>query len=345
MERKKLDRLAWHTPLISVVVTHYNYSDHIRDALLSLLDQTHARWQCVVVDDASESGHRQCLQAIVSELNEPRIQIRWLAANGGQIPAFFAGLEVTQGEFICLLDPDDRYAETFLAEALACHLNEAVYCPLVCTEQMLLRETGLMTGIYGWRNRLGLRQDNGALIITPEEPQLLYYEAGKGGWHWTSTSAMMFRRAALQLLRPQRALAYKGSFDSYMAQGAHLLGGTLFYTKPLVYRGLHHGNAWITADVYASCQNKQKTYGEERTAECLKDVIEALAANGASLLRGQPLIKKRGLLAKWKRSIDKRFGRIASFRRSRDVAKADCLPLDKAKRIFFEAKQEALKER
>jgi hypothetical protein len=70
-----------------------------------------------------------------------------------------------------LLDPDDRCAETFLQETLACHLNETVFCPI-----------------------------------------------------WTSISAMMFRRAALNILRPNRELAYKRAFDAYMAQGAQLFG-------------------------------------------------------------------------------------------------------------------------
>ena len=49
----------------------------------------------------------------------------------------------------------------------------------------------------------------------------------------------MFRRAALNLMRPYRPLGYKIQADAYLAQGAHLLGGTLFLTKPLIYRGIH----------------------------------------------------------------------------------------------------------
>ena len=247
--RKSLDRAAWHRPLISIVVTHFNYSEHIEDALLSLLDQSYENWECVLIDDASEPAHRDRLKGILHTIGSDRIRLIEHRENLGQIPAFYTGLDATSGEFVCLLDPDDRYAGSFLEEALACHLNEAVYCPVVCTEQMLLAGSGLVTGIYSWRNRARMSPQGGAVLITPVKPQLLYHEPHKRGWHWTSTSAMMFRRAALRFLRPHKVLAYKGSFDSYMANGAHMLGGTLFFTKPLVYRGLHQANAWITAGV------------------------------------------------------------------------------------------------
>jgi glycosyltransferase involved in cell wall biosynthesis len=299
------DRASWHKPLISIVITHFNYADHIEDAILSLIDQSHENWECVIVDDASSCEQHAKLVSILDHIANPKIRLAEHAENLGQIPAFFTGLDATSGDFVCLLDPDDRYAKTFLEEALACHLNETVYCPIVCTEQMLLTDRGVITGGgYSRHNCMQMSQQDAALVVSPPEPRLLYFEAHARGWFWTSTSAMMFRRAALNVLRPHRSLGYKGSFDSYMAQGAHLLGGTLFYTKPLIYRGLHVDNAYITADIYASAQDKAKTYGEERTTECLEDALDLLRSKGVDLPKPT---KKRGLIAKWRRSLEKRW--------------------------------------
>lgn len=310
-EYKKLDRTAWHKPLISIVITHCDYADHIEDAILSILDQTYDNWECVVVDDASTYEQHDRLISILDSIGSSKIRLIEHSENLGQIPAFFTGLDATNGDFVCLLDPDDRYAETFLEEALAAHLNETIYGPIVCTEQMLLTGNGVITGGgYSWHNRARMQRSGAGLRVDALEPRLLYFEAEKNAWFWTSTSAMMFRRAACKLMRPCRPLAYKGSADSYMAKGAHMLGGTLFYTKPLVYRGLHDDNAFITANIYASGQSKRKTYGEERTKECRADVREAILHNGGRVIGIER--KQNKLFNKWRNSLEKRWQKLFS---------------------------------
>ncbi len=305
--QKTLDRKCWHKPLISIVITHHNYSHQIRDALLSLLDQTHEYWECVIVDDASSPEHQERLKEIIEELNEPRISIRWLADNVGQIPTFFAGLEVTKGEFVCLLDPDDRYAETFLEEAVKAHLNPSIICSIVCTDQYLFGEHGVIAGgnVRHWQ--VQLKQGD----VNPGATDLAFIPYYIHGWHWTSTSSMMFRRPALRYLRPVKKLAYQGAADAYLASGAHRLGGTLFVKKPLVYRQLHTENCWIGMEIVSSFCNHKKPDVEEWGGVCKADSLEALIANGAFL---PPLpsefMKMRKLLTKWKRSFMKRFHKI-----------------------------------
>lgn len=34
-----LDRAAWYRSLVSIIITHYNYSDFIADAIRSVLDR------------------------------------------------------------------------------------------------------------------------------------------------------------------------------------------------------------------------------------------------------------------------------------------------------------------
>lgn len=314
-EPRRLDRAKWHKPLVSVIVTHFDYSDHIEDALLSLLDQTHENWECVVMDDGSDPAHVLAVEAIIAKIASPKIRLISLEDNSGQIPVFFAGLTYTSGEFVCLLDPDDRYAETFLEAALATHLNPVTFCPIVSTDQRLLSAGGALTGVYagyslhsqrgdGHLDSIG-RMHTGGL----ETHELLYIPAERPGWHWTSTSAMMFRRAALHYLRPNKVLGYKRAADAYLAQGAHLLGGTLFLDQPLVYRTVHRGNSWLVEHIFAAAQHHGRTGGKPQTALCLADAIEAIAANGGVLP------KHRGRLAKLQRSVDKRWRRVTGAAR------------------------------
>src|SRR5690349_9391665 len=144
---KPLDREAWHRPLVSIIVTHHNYSAHLEDCLRSIIDQTHENWECVVVDDNSDVGHFADARGIVASIGDERFRFLALEENVGQIPAFFAGMDATKGEFICALDPDDRYAETFLAEMVAAHLNPIRAVPLISCEQRLLRGDQLISGV------------------------------------------------------------------------------------------------------------------------------------------------------------------------------------------------------
>lgn len=134
--------------LVSVIMTH-RAGGEIRSALLSLLDQTHENWECIVVDDASSSEDRAGLEAIVAGIASPKIRVVRTPEPVGEIRAFFMALEHSRGGFVCLLDPDDRYADTFLAERLASHFSGPDYGPIP-QDQILLAGGGVVTGGDCW---------------------------------------------------------------------------------------------------------------------------------------------------------------------------------------------------
>lgn len=283
---ERLDRSKWFKPLVSVIVTYYNYSHQLKDALLSLLDQTHQNWECVVVDDGSSAIEKKAAETIIQAIGCSKIRFLRLDENIGQTQAFFASLAETTGEFVCLLDPDDRYAETFMEEMLNAHLNETVFGPLLCCDQRLIRNGALLSGVNTWHKLRYMHKRPGekpeGLAEVPQAPveRLLYFAPTTEGWLWPATSSMMFRRAALNLARPQKQLAYKVSTDAYLAQGLHRLGGTLLLTKPLVYRGLHDTNSWLSDDIFTTHQHVGKANRENYASQALQDVIEAIRANG-----------------------------------------------------------------
>lgn len=311
---KTFDRAKWHKPLVSIIVTHHNYSAHLEDCLRSLLDQTHDNWECVVVDDGSDDTHRAIADLLVETLREPRIRFLGLEENAGQIPAFFAGLDVTSGEFVCALDPDDRYGETFLAEMVAAHLNPIRSAPLVSCEQMLLRNNQVISGVV-------TGHASACAESATEQPTMMQWDgqrwrlmssslrnfhAADAKWRWSSTSGMMFRRPALLATRPQGPIAYRRQLDAWIAPGAHMLGGSMFLNKALVYRGIHGGNSWLREDVWGHTQGARlPSVG----AQIRADVREAIIANGyeADLVRAKQA--KRNLPQRLKRSLAKRWRR------------------------------------
>jgi glycosyltransferase involved in cell wall biosynthesis len=289
--RRALDRAKWHQPLCSIILTHHNYSNLVEDSLLSLLDQTYQNWECVVVDDFSTEDERRRLLAIIEASPDRRVRLIHNTEQLGQIGTFFAGFAETTGEFVSPLDPDDRLDPTYLEEMVRAHLNETVFCPIVSCEQKLFRlDAGaLVTGT--WKGRLRSqsraqgadRRGLGIDVTAPDDGPLLYFSPKERSWTWTSSSAIMLRRSALNLLVPNKRLDFKGpALDAYLANGAHFLGGTLFLSKPLVYRGLHSKTWYLTDSIFSMQQNLGKAGWTTQAPQCKRDVVEAMFHNGVT---------------------------------------------------------------
>lgn len=301
IKTKRLNRTQWHNPLVSIVVTHHNYSDHIEDALLSIVDQTYEQWECVIVDDCSDKEHYDRLIEIVRSIGCQYIRIRRLEESVGQIGAFFTGLNLTEGHFVCPLDPDDRYTEEFLEQSVVAHLNERVFCPLVCCDQYTLVDNEVVASVMMRHNLHG------------KGSHQKYIPAHCPGWHWSSTSSMMFRRSALEYLRPYKPIIINGyvekrGLDSYLAPAAHKLGGSIIICEPLVYRSAHHDNAWLRRDRCSLFHSVQRDDAVPRGYQLRLAADDVMKVNGAPICVGKP--KRLRILRKWKKSILKRLPKI-----------------------------------
>ncbi len=104
-------------PLVSVVITNYNYGRYLADSVGSALGQAGVEVEVVVVDDASTDDSLR----IAGELAEADDRVRVLArpVNGGPVEAFNAGLEAAGGEYVVRLDADDLLTPGSLARATA----------------------------------------------------------------------------------------------------------------------------------------------------------------------------------------------------------------------------------
>ncbi|WP_250536762.1 glycosyltransferase family 2 protein [Caballeronia sp. AZ10_KS36] len=93
---------------VSVVIPVYNAQDFVRVALASLQTQTLAPLEIVVVNDASTDNTAKVVQAASEE--DSRIKLIDLAENVGPGGARNAGIAHARGQWIALLDADDRFA-------------------------------------------------------------------------------------------------------------------------------------------------------------------------------------------------------------------------------------------
>ncbi|WP_160898779.1 MULTISPECIES: glycosyltransferase [Halomonadaceae] len=91
-------------PLISIVTPAYNRADYLPVAIDSVLAQTYANFEHLIVDDGSTDN----TSGVVSSYEDERIRY-FRQENQGQSVARNLGIEHSRGEFICFLDSDDAW--------------------------------------------------------------------------------------------------------------------------------------------------------------------------------------------------------------------------------------------
>jgi glycosyltransferase involved in cell wall biosynthesis len=102
-------------PDISVVLATYNRVASLRRAIASVLAQDGARFELIVVDDASTDGTRDHL----ATLTDPRVRVVFAERNLGPSGARNRGLAAATAEIVAFLDSDDAYRPGRLAVPLA----------------------------------------------------------------------------------------------------------------------------------------------------------------------------------------------------------------------------------
>lgn len=100
-------------PRLSIIMPVYNVAEYLKEAVDSVLGQTYADFELLLVDDGStdESG---CICDEYAKI-DPRIKVMH-KENGGVSSARNSGMDLAMGEYIAFIDSDDWYGSPFLIE-------------------------------------------------------------------------------------------------------------------------------------------------------------------------------------------------------------------------------------
>ena len=94
-------------PLVSVLVSNYNYAAYLPETITSVLEQTYTSWELIICDDGSTDASVE----IISRFMERDSRIRLIQKeNGGHASGVNAAFEACSGTIICLLDSDDIFS-------------------------------------------------------------------------------------------------------------------------------------------------------------------------------------------------------------------------------------------
>ncbi|HZU64018.1 MAG TPA: glycosyltransferase [Novosphingobium sp.] len=100
-------------PTVSVIMPVYNVEPYVAEAITSVLAQTYADFELIIVDDGGQDRSVEICQGF----EDPRIRIVH-QANRGLAGARNTGILAARGRYLAFLDSDDRW----LPEKLALHV-------------------------------------------------------------------------------------------------------------------------------------------------------------------------------------------------------------------------------
>ena len=245
--------LLAHAPSVSVIVATHDRPELLVRCLQSLLTQTHAPLEVLVVDNARSSDSTERL--LESEAYASR-GVRYVREDiAGLGRAHNTGLVHSRGEVVAITDDDviaDRHWIAALLEAFVEH-GAGCVTGLILPMELRTREQSWVEQYGGFAR--GFQQRSISLASPPEGDPLFPFTAGRFG----SGANMAFTRELLDRLNGFDAALgagtrSRGGDDLAAFARTVLAGDTLVYQPDAVVRHLHH-------DDYAALQRMAHGYG------------------------------------------------------------------------------------
>ena len=218
-------------PLVSVLMSNYNYAPLAPEAIESVRSQSYGNWELIICDDGSTDNSLEVLQRY-ARLDQ---RIRVIAkSNGGQATGFNAAYREATGDVLCFLDTDDVYMPSKLERVVAAFREH--------------RDAGCVV------NRLmrvdGNRRPQGLLPLLAELPRGWWGERllATGGvlTEMPGTPGLNLRREVATWIFPAPEVAPLNVCpDQVMLRVAPLLSRIVAISEPLAEARLHTRNTYM----------------------------------------------------------------------------------------------------
>jgi len=142
-------RVTTYRPFISVVIPTFNRAQQVQNALRSVLAQTYAEFEVIVVDDGSTDTTREAVERFISEQDGKGKQIRYFSQpNQGPSTARNKGIAEARGDWIAFLDSDDVWLPEKLEWQLRAIEKFNEKCCACVTDARLMDDLGMDKTVF-----------------------------------------------------------------------------------------------------------------------------------------------------------------------------------------------------
>lgn len=248
-------------PMVAAIVGNFNQKAYVEAAIASVMRQTYPYLECVVVDDCSTDGSADEIERILSGMRPKGRHFKFIrhAENRGQMAAMLSGLDATTAPFVAWLDADDVWFPEFIERHIAHHLNPHVNAAISTSNMVVIDADGTVVAgadpsmsitspIRKWDRSFPMRPtvlvNHGKEIDFGSTESLgpVFVNRQYEQWVWSPTSGMIFRRMAVEAIRPLRIEGLRICADHYLARFSHVVGGTIWMNETLGCYRVHGYN-------------------------------------------------------------------------------------------------------
>lgn len=270
-------------PLVSVVVSNYNYGRYVGAAIQSVLAQTYTHFEMVICDDGSTDDSCEVIESWCRKDARVRLVRQ---ANKGQGSAMNTAFSVAKGDVIALLDSDDLAHEQRL-ELVVRAFQQHPEIGMVTHALRILDQQGRPCGRdpeepldEGWlapallrgpepvfppTSGLALRMEIAKRVYPMPWPQVSFAD-----WNWAVREGAAF-------LAPVGAI--EDTLGSYRLHGSNVFGHCRFTTLPDIDR--RYGE--LTGAIKVRQIYAQQFLGTQPDEQVCNDVIGVLVLSRAAL--------------------------------------------------------------
>jgi glycosyltransferase involved in cell wall biosynthesis len=216
----------------SVLISNYNYRVYVGDAVRSVLAQSYAPSEIIVVDDGSSDDSLEYLRTHFGSVKNIRIVS---TENRGQLAAMCEGYRYATGDLIALLDADDTWQPNYL-ERVAAKFEQAS----IDFVMVNIKFFGAQDGLWNQRTSDTDFGITSGMVSLAELPP----------WQGSPTSGLSLRRTLMDKALPPESFwgEWRVRADDCLVLGCAILGAHKYYIgEPLVNYRFHGSNNWAAS--------------------------------------------------------------------------------------------------
>ncbi|WP_136798307.1 glycosyltransferase family 2 protein [Desulfosediminicola ganghwensis] len=234
------------TPLISVVIPAYNHERYIGAAVESVLQQTFADLELIVIDDGSTDRTGE----IVQSYDDKRLTYLF-QENRDAYNTLNRGMGLAKGEYISILNSDDVYAQNRLEKLLAHQKESDAAC--IFTDVIPVSDTSIEFTEFDFGWNIWHRKNRQTFFDSND----LYASFLKGNLLVTTSNLFMTTKAQ-QEVGLFTSLRYLHDYDFiFRMMMAYPKGVSYLHNERLLYYRIHSKNTLGEAAITGREQDKQ----------------------------------------------------------------------------------------
>jgi glycosyltransferase involved in cell wall biosynthesis len=186
-------------PKVSVLIPTYNYAHILDETIQSVLNQTFADFELIIIDDCSKDNTDEVVQKYLSD---PRISYYNNPVNLGLVGNWNKCLSLAKGDYIKFLCADDKFRSDLLEKFVAV-MEEFPKVSLVVCNKTMIGTSNVMVELP-FKNLHSGRE-------------IIYHTLNTKGW-LGEPSSVMFRRSNLDLGLFKKGLIWLPDWEMWIRQ-------------------------------------------------------------------------------------------------------------------------------